>query len=82
MEWRQDCGLISMKIPCYAIYILHRIGTTNLTLASDLAKTYLNDWSKNPFLKKKTDLILTGTLIPGQKATLQIQFLKIEPCFA
>ena len=64
----QDCGLIAMKIPCYATYILHRIGTTNLTLATDLAKSYLSDWAKNPFLKIKTDLTLTGTLIPGEKA--------------
>ena len=76
-----ECQTISMKVPCFAVYLLHQIGQRNFLLSTQLEFKYLNELSNSPFVERNTEYIYTNWIIPDIQKNIKALNLNCSSCF-
>ena len=77
----KDCAQIANRYSCYVIFLLHKIGTSNLTYGSSVKSSIVNKLSRNPFVYKVVDTIYSGQVIPELQANILQLNLSCSDCF-
>jgi hypothetical protein len=77
----KDCLVISNNQGCYAVYLLHKIGTSNTALFNKIRTSTMEDLSWDAFLSKKIDTLLSFKIIPKLMANITALQINCSDCF-
>ena len=77
----KDCSMIANQYSCYVIFLLHKIGTHNLTLVNTLQYLFLNELSRVPFISRVVDKIYATQIIPELRTNILTLNINCSECF-
>ena len=77
----KDCVVITNSQGCYTVYLLHKIGTSNLALFNQIRTSIMEELSWDAFLSRKIDTLLTFTIVPRLMANITALQLNCSDCF-
>ena len=76
-----ECDTIAMKVPCFAVYLLHQIGQSNLSLSFQLGTKYLKELSNNPFVDRNTENFYSNWIVPDIQQNIRALNINCSNCF-